>query len=68
MGEAREIWNDWDSHMHRRPSPMEIARLHATHGYDTCRERWPSVPPAVMSRMVRVGQQQIARRNEQQSG
>jgi hypothetical protein len=35
--------DDWDRNLRKRPSAIEVAKLHSSHGIATCRERWPHV-------------------------
>jgi len=61
MGAGRGT-DDCDSAVHRRPSAMEVARLHDSHGLEACCERWSSLDPRTISSLVRAGRKQLERR------
>jgi len=56
--------DDWDTAVHRRPSAIQVYRLHDSHGMDACIERWPWMHPRTLYSMSRTGRKQLERRQK----
>ena len=59
--QARSIWN---AAIDKRPSAIEVAKLHDSHGLEACIERWNWLGPRTISSLVRAGRRQLERRQK----
>ena len=55
---------DWTAGVHKRPSAIEVARLHDSHGLEACIERWNWLGARTISSLVRAGRRQLERRQQ----
>lgn len=61
MGVLREHeQSNWPMKVMRRPSPIEVARLSQSHGWDACFERWDYLGSRTLAKLAMEGRRQLA--------